>query len=229
MRCSGEVSHIEIVLLILTGAFHVIVEMASKTTGIFGGTILGFVGIDIIYNGVAVVAWCVYLAWRVKSTPGILREWGFRRSNFTSTMKRCVALGVPATACLLIYAGAVGYLPFPRSFWIVLFAYPAWGIAQQFAIQVLIARNLRKLVTSPIPRAILVATLFSASHIPNFRLVGLTFPLGVAATLIYNRHPNIWAIGLLHGVLGTIAYYAVLGEDPLIGAGSFFLWLSAGG
>ena len=42
----------------------------------------------------------------------------------------------------------------------------------------------------------------------------LTLGAGFFFTLIYRRHPNLWAVGILHGFLGALAYYLVLGEDP---------------
>jgi len=33
-------------------------------------------------------------------------------------------------------------------------------------------------------------------------------------TPIYRRFPNLWAVGLAHGLLGALAFYLVLGEDP---------------
>jgi membrane protease YdiL (CAAX protease family) len=42
---------------------------------------------------------------------------------------------------------------------------------------------------------------------------------GFFFTAIYRRVPNLWAVGLVHGILGSLAIYFVSGEDP--GAG---LW-----
>jgi membrane protease YdiL (CAAX protease family) len=42
----------------------------------------------------------------------------------------------------------------------------------------------------------------------------LTFVAGLVFTWIYERHNNLWAIGIVHGILGAVAYYVVLGHDP---------------
>ena len=61
--------------------------------------------------------------------------------------------------------------------------------------------------------------MFAASHYPRLELVVLTFVAGIFLTLIYRRAPNLWAIGIVHGLLGSLAFYIVLGEDP----GAFIL------
>jgi membrane protease YdiL (CAAX protease family) len=45
-------------------------------------------------------------------------------------------------------------------------------------------------------------------------LMALTFPAGVIISWIFAQHRNIWAAGILHGILGATAYYFILGQDP---------------
>ena len=92
--------------------------------------------------------------------------------------------------------------------------YPVWGIAQQFALQNLIANNLSGFISKPLGIAVLAATLFALSHYPRLELVALTFVAGVFFTLIYRKNPNLWAVGIAHGLLGSMAFYIVLQEDP---------------
>ena len=66
----------------------------------------------------------------------------------------------------------------------------------------------------PAAVAFVASVLFSAAHYPQLQLVALTFVAGFFFTLIYLRHPNLWAVGVAHGVLGSLAFYIVVGEDP---------------
>ena len=42
----------------------------------------------------------------------------------------------------------------------------------------------------------------------------LTLLSGFFFTLIYRRLPNLWAVGIMHGILGSMAVHFVLGKDP---------------
>jgi membrane protease YdiL (CAAX protease family) len=166
-----------------------------------------------VYNLAAAVGWGIYLPARAIRTPSVPAAWGFRRSG----VGLCSALCLPVLAigvCLLLACGmATGRLPLPRTFWSALVLYPVWGLAQQFALQALITRNLRPILPVRWWRAAAAAGLFSLAHFPRFALMGLTFPLGIVLALIYERTRNLWPLGVTHGVLGSMAYYLVLGQD----------------
>jgi membrane protease YdiL (CAAX protease family) len=42
----------------------------------------------------------------------------------------------------------------------------------------------------------------------------LTAPAGIVFTRIFEARPNLWAVGIAHGLLGALAYYIVMGVDP---------------
>ena len=92
--------------------------------------------------------------------------------------------------------------------------YPVWGVAQQFALQNLIAKNLSYVLQSHLGLAVGASALFGVSHYPRLELVALTFVGGIFFTLVYRKFPNLWAVGIAHGVLGSLVVYIVLKEDP---------------
>lgn len=55
---------------------------------------------------------------------------------------------------------------------------------------------------------------FGSVHIPDWHLTAATTVLGAAYTGLYQRHENLWPIGLYHGVLGAEFYVWVLGRNP---------------
>ena len=89
-----------------------------------------------------------------------------------------------------------------------------WGTAQQFGLQNLVAKNLSGLLPNRLALALVSALLFGAAHCPRGPLMLLAFSAGLFFTLIYRRFPNLWAVGIAHGILGALAFYIVLGEDP---------------
>lgn len=193
----------ELIAVIAAGVLHVTTELLVSRAVAYG------------VNIAMVIAFGAYLVWRAVRDRSILRAWGMRSDNFLPAIRTLTLYGLPAAAILFAYGLHAGTAPLPRTFWLIVVLYPAWGIAQQFALQNLIGRNLLALVKPPVLHALVTTTLFSASHFPNYELMALTFVAGFAFTLIYRRHPNLWAIGIAHGFLGALAYYLVLGEDPV--------------
>jgi len=195
----------ELGLVILTGVLHVSIELA------FGSDDLG--GLQHVFNITAVVAWGAYFGWRVFSRTFPGRALGLGGEHFRQAWRMSLMLAAPAVLLLCVFGLVMDRFPVPNTFWMLIALYPAWGIAQQFGLQVLLTANLRKLLSSMMMRVVIAGGLFSLAHYPNMELMLLTFPAGVAFTWIYERHPNIWAIGIVHGLLGPLAYYMVLGKD----------------
>lgn len=87
------------------------------------------------------------------------------------------------------------------------------GIAQQYILQGVIHRRVSeatvavrfKFSTLQSPLTILLtATCFAVVHLPNLTLSVLTFIGGLVLSFVYQRAPNIYAIGLAHGLLSLI-------------------------
>jgi len=204
-------SGIELTLVVLTGIGHVGLELAADG---MRGAADSLKRPQHVYNLVAVAVWGLYLLWKVTRTRGVLRAWGFRTDGFGPALKSSAVFTALAMIPLTIYGALFNRFPLPATFWLVFALYPAWGLAQQFALQALITTNLRETVPRLHVRIFAAALIFSASHFPNFRLMALTFAAGLVFTWIYEQHRNLWAVGLAHGVLGAVVYYVVLGQDP---------------
>jgi membrane protease YdiL (CAAX protease family) len=190
------------VAVLVAGSLHVLVEIGFSDA------------VARAYNAVVSVAFLVYLVRRARRTPGALRVWGMRRDNFRPALRAQLVFVAVGAAALVVYGAATGSLSLPATFWTTVALYPIWGVAQQFALQNLLARNLTRVLATPPALALGAAVLFALSHVPRWELVVLTLVAGVAFTLIYRRFPNLWAVGIAHGVLGSLAAYIVLREDP---------------
>ncbi|MFI5143836.1 MAG: type II CAAX prenyl endopeptidase Rce1 family protein [Thermoanaerobaculales bacterium] len=161
----------------------------------------------------SLVVWLAYAAARVRADRGVLRAWGFGWDALRAAATPLVAVTAALTALALVYGVAVGHVPPPHGFWVVLALYPIWGVAQQFLLNPILARNFEQFV--PAGAALAAAALgYSLSHAPDWPMVALTLPAGVLWVWLYRRFPSLWAIGIAHGVIGTCAYYLVLGRDP---------------
>lgn len=192
----------ELAFVVGAGTLHVSLELAcSEATALRASAAI-------------VVVVLVYLLWRVRRLPTILRAWGMRRDNFRACLPPFLAFTAVGALALAAVGAATGSFPLPGAFWLVLALYPLWGIAQQFALQNLLARNVEAIVSNPFAVACVAAILFGASHYPRLDLVALTLVSGFVFTLLYRRYPNLWAVGISHGVLGSLAVYLILREDP---------------
>lgn len=192
----------ELAGIILAGLMHVLAEVVFSES------------IALLYNVGISIAFAVYLLWRARRTPGVLRIWGMRRDNFWPALGAQLVFVVVGGLGLVGFGLVTGSLTLPATFWITVALYPVWGVAQQFALQNLIARNLAGVLSNPLALSVAAAALFGISHYPRLELVSLTLVSGVFFTLIYRRCPNLWAVGLAHGMLGSLAVTIVLGEDP---------------
>lgn len=194
----------ELLLVAIPGVLNVVSELTalSKTTVVAG----------------AAIVWAVYIVLAVLDDRTILRRWGFRADTLAPAARAVALLTATATAVIVAWAAVGGRLPPPGSFWIALGVYPVWGLVQQFLLNAMLLRNLRRLLPERLALP-LAALLFAASHLPDIRLAMLTLPAGAAWGWIYLRRPNLWVLGIGHGVLGTVAYYLALGRDPLVALG----------
>ena len=192
----------ELAAITLIGLTHIVLETTVSEA------------VALWFSGVAALVFVGYLLWRARGGAPVLRAWGMRRDNFWVAVRAQLPIMVGGAVAILGYGVAVGSLGLPRSFWLTLAFYPVWGIAQQFGLQNLIARNVASLVSHPVAVAGVAAALFAASHIPRWPLVSLTLVSGFFFTLFYRRAPNLWAVGIVHGVLGSLAIYLVSQEEP---------------
>jgi len=189
---------IELGLVILTGVVHFVFENLFE--------------LKLPFMLAAGAFWTVWLAWRLKTVPGLAVAWGIRRDNLASAAIPCAIAGGLGLVGMTAWGFHAGHFPAAATFWIVLLLYPVWGFVQQFLLNALLASNLRRLLPSwaVVPIA---AVLFSAAHAPDLPLMALTLVAGVMWSWIYLARPNLWVLGLSHGILGAVAYYGVLGRD----------------
>jgi membrane protease YdiL (CAAX protease family) len=137
-------------------------------------------------------------------TPSLL---GFTTKYFGRALK--LLLGpMLVTSTLLIGIGYwAGSLNFGRRFWLSLALLPLWGLTQQYILQGFIYRRLRIIWVAPnaAPAILLAALLFALVHAPNLALMSLTLLGGLVWTWVYERAPNLFALGLSHALMSAVA------------------------
>lgn len=204
----------ELVAIFFTGVGHVVFELAAKC-GLLNLTKL-MIAPDTLYNIVASGVWTVYCLYRIFSDKTLIWRWGLDFRHFLPALKTAVPPTLLAILAMLVFSVIHNQRIPPASFLILGFLlYPFWGFAQQFVLQNFIRANLSVLLPNPFARIVAASLFFSLAHFPNAALMILTFIGGFFFSMLYERHPNAYAIGFIHGLLGAAAYHIVLGCDPL--------------
>ena len=162
----------------------------------------------------AIGGWGGYVGYRAATESDFLRNAGFTSENLGPAFRDASILAGAATAGMLVIGAANGNLRFDVDMLPLLVLYPAWGITQQFLVQGLITRRLAEAGLSPVAVTPISAAAFGSVHVSDWKLTAATAGLGAAYAALYQKHGNLWPLGLYHGVLGAEFYVWVLGRNP---------------
>ena len=87
--------------------------------------------------------------------------------------------------------------------------YLLWAFEQQFILQDYFLLRLRRIVPTQSAGVIAAAVLFSTAHLPNLVLAIATLVWGIVSCTLFLRHRNLYALGLVHGILGLCVAISV--------------------
>lgn len=135
-----------------------------------------------------------------------LREIGWRFDNFG---RACRLLTVPMllSTCLILAVGWLkGSLHFDKALlWRWSLWLPVWGLLQQYVLQGFINRRAQVVCgKSGIGSVLIVAAVFAVLHLPNPWLTLATFAGGLIWGYVYQQAPNLFALGLSHGLMALV-------------------------
>jgi membrane protease YdiL (CAAX protease family) len=134
------------------------------------------------------------------------RDVGFRFDNFTAAVKLLLLTTLVPAALLLVVGWYMSSINFMR--WRggqSIFGLPAlgvlWGLLQQYVLQGFINRRAQLIWGRGKWSILVVALVFAALHLPNPLLTLATFAGGLVWAWVYQRAPNLLALGLSHGLM----------------------------
>ncbi len=90
-----------------------------------------------------------------------------------------------------------------------IFGYLLWAFEQQFILQDYFLLRLLRILPNRSAAVIAAAVLFSTAHLPSFVLTVATLAWGIVACTLFLRYRNLYALGLVHGVLGLCVAISV--------------------
>lgn len=142
------------------------------------------------------------------------REIGWRLDNFGGAARLLLPPMLAVSALLVGLGWYAGTLDFGRweggqSIMGVPGLSLVWGPLQQYALQGFINRRAQVALGRGAPSVLLVALLFALFHLPNPWLTFATFAGGLLWAYVYQRAPNILAVGLSHSLMTWVMISSV--------------------
>jgi len=141
-----------------------------------------------------------------------LRAIGFRLDNFVAAARILLLPTLGAVIGILILEWLLSGPEFVvRPVRPGLLIVPVWALCQQYALQGFINRRLQTALGRGFKVTLLLGLTFGLLHLPNPLLTSLTFLGGLMWAAVYQRQPNLLAIGISHSL---IALTLALGIPP---------------
>jgi membrane protease YdiL (CAAX protease family) len=142
------------------------------------------------------------------------REVGWRFDNFGQAARLLLPPMIFVSVLLVCFGWYAGTLDFRR--WEggqTIMGVPGlsliWGPLQQYALQGFINRRAQLALGRGSLSVLLVAVLFAVFHLPNPWLTFATFAGGLLWAWVYQRAPNILAVGLSHSLMTWVMISSV--------------------
>jgi membrane protease YdiL (CAAX protease family) len=101
--------------------------------------------------------------------------------------------------------------------------YLPWGTFQQYLLNGYFVNRLGR-VMAPRHASIASAALFSGAHLPNWFLMAVTLLLGYYCACLYQRHKNLYFLGIAHATVGFLLFLVVpdsISHHLVVGPGWF--------
>jgi hypothetical protein len=87
--------------------------------------------------------------------------------------------------------------------------YLLWAFEQQFILQDYFLLRLLRILPNQSAAVIAAAVLFSTAHLPGLVLTVATLTWGIVSCTLFLRYRNLYALGLVHGILGLCVAISV--------------------
>lgn len=150
----------------------------------------------------------IFLSHRARKETA--REIGWRLDNFFHAVRVLIipmAAGAMVLSIIGWFTGGFHGQKFHHPVWIVWL--PLWGLIQQYPLQGFFNRRAQIVFGKGWVSVALVALIFALLHLPNLWLSLATLVGGVLWAAVYQRVPNLFALGLSHGMMSAFLIWSI--------------------
>jgi membrane protease YdiL (CAAX protease family) len=138
------------------------------------------------------------------------RDLGFRLDNLLDAARLVFSWVLPLVL-LMMLAGLLFDLhrePPIERLWTRIALMPLFGIAQQYGLLGFYFRRFQEALPGTVAPILAAAVVFAGLHAPNLPVMVMTLAVSLGACWLYRRAPNLWVLGLAHGLLSiTVAMF----------------------
>lgn len=134
------------------------------------------------------------------------RDLGFRLDNLGQSAREVFAIVGPLLLVMVVVGLAMDWNREPPIDRLVtrVILMPLFGIVQEYALLGFYYRRFNEVLPGVAIPMITSAAVFALLHLPNTPLVLLTFVAGLGACWLFRRTPNLWVLGVAHGLLSIV-------------------------
>lgn len=189
---------------------------AVAVTGLLKFLLMDWLELRFLYITLAVFFWMFYGIISYRRNPERIKHLGVNTNNFYKTAKWLFPIVVLLSITFFLYGNWKGTNVLNMSIILILLIYPIWGIVQQFIIVGLLAGNLNSIEKPKLSKVLIItitAFVFGIVHFPHFDLVIATTVMAIVYTGLYLKGYNLIVMGVLHGWVGAVFFYSIMGRD----------------
>ena len=132
---------------------------------------------------------------------------GFELHHFIPVLRQAALAALPFILALLLIgtlSGQIWLAPLKARSLTPSFRYILWATFQQYGLQGYFHNRLMQAIAKPFWSSALNALVFMSFHFPNPILMIFTLLGGFVFSLIYAKNRNIFALGIVHGLMGLL-------------------------
>ncbi|MGH9801504.1 MAG: lysostaphin resistance A-like protein [Blastocatellia bacterium] len=144
-----------------------------------------------------------------------LSQVGLSTRNFGRAMRLMALPTLAACAMIAVIGFVTDSFHLTSHFRTNLLVLPVWAVIQQYVLQAFIYRRMRWLFVAESASAeaqrrqirwaiLATAAIFSLTHLPNLMLMLFTLVGALLWSWVYERAPNLFALGLSHAVISLM-------------------------